>query len=97
MRGFGKVVREAGKNWLQTEDIKGLAYQLLKYQQRQGFSNRNVLRLFHVKPPREDHRQLFEWVVKGWEDLLDVIPSQAIALTLVRCLRCAIAFYIKSP
>ena len=91
------MVREASKNWLQTEDVKGLAYQLLKSQQRQGFSNRDALRLFDVKPPTEDHWQLFEWVVKGWEDLLDVIPSQAIALTLVRCLRCAIAFYIKFP
>ena len=91
------MVREAGKNWLQTEDVKGLAYQLLKYQHRQGSSNADALRLFSVKPSTEDHRQLFEWVVKGWEDLPDVISSQAIALTLVSCLRCAIAFYIKSP
>ncbi|GAX40277.1 TROVE domain-containing protein [Tolypothrix sp. NIES-4075] len=79
LRGFGKVVREAGKNWLSREDVKGLAYQLLKYQQRQGFTNRDALRLFHVKPPTEDHRQLFEWVVKGWEELPGEIPSQAIA------------------
>lgn len=79
LRGFGKVVREAGKNWLSREDVKALAYQLLKYQQRQGFTNRDALRLFHVKPPTEDHRQLFEWVVKGWEDLPVEIPSQAIA------------------
>ena len=38
MRGFGKVVREAGKNWFLREDVKGLAYQLLKYQQRYDFS-----------------------------------------------------------
>ena len=79
LRGFGKVVREVGKNWLSREDVKGLAYQLLKYQQRQGFSHRDALRLFHVKPPTEDHRQLFEWVVKGWEDLPTEIPSEALA------------------
>jgi 60 kDa SS-A/Ro ribonucleoprotein len=61
MRGFGKVIREVGKTWLSREDVKGLAYQLLKYQQRQGFSHRDALRLFHVKPPTENHRQLFEW------------------------------------
>ncbi|KYC40074.1 TROVE domain-containing protein [Scytonema hofmannii PCC 7110] len=79
MRGFGKVVREAGKNWFAKEDVKGLAYQLLKYQQRHGFSNRDALRLFHVKPLTEDHQKLFEWVVKGWEVLPEEIPSTALA------------------
>ena len=79
LRGFGKVVREAGKKWLSRENVKGLAYQLLKYQQRQGFSHRDALRLFHVKPPTEDHNQLFEWVTKGWEELPAQIPSEALA------------------
>jgi 60 kDa SS-A/Ro ribonucleoprotein len=79
LRGFGKIVREAGKAWLSREDVKGLAYQLLKYQQRQGFTNRDALRLFHVYPPTENHRQLFEWVVKGWKELPADIPSAALA------------------
>ncbi|MFM2064330.1 MAG: hypothetical protein RLZZ507_4001 [Cyanobacteriota bacterium] len=79
LRGFGKVIREAGKTWLSREDVKSLAYQLLKYQQRQGFTHRDALRLFHVKPPTENHRQLFEWVVKGWEELPAEIPSDALA------------------
>ncbi|MBR8834703.1 MAG: TROVE domain-containing protein [Stigonema ocellatum SAG 48.90 = DSM 106950] len=79
MRGFGKVVREAGKNWFLREDVKGLAYQLLKYQQRYDFSHRDALRLFHVKPPTPDHQQLFEWVVKGWFVLPEEIPSAALA------------------
>lgn len=79
LRGFGKVVREAGKNWLSREDVKGLAYQLLKYQQRYEFSHRDALRLFHVKPHTEDHQQLFGWVMKGWEELPAEIPSEALA------------------
>ncbi|KAB8316270.1 TROVE domain-containing protein [Tolypothrix campylonemoides VB511288] len=79
LRGFGKVVREAGKNWFLREDVKGLAYQLLKYQQRYNFSHRDALRLFHVKPPTQDHQQLFEWVVKGWKILPTEIPSGALA------------------
>jgi 60 kDa SS-A/Ro ribonucleoprotein len=79
LRGFGKIVREAGKSWLSREDVKSLAYQLLKYQQRQGFTNRDALRLFHVKPLTENHRQLYEWVVKGWADLPTEIPSEALA------------------
>ncbi|MGH8000200.1 MAG: TROVE domain-containing protein [Brasilonema sp.] len=79
LRGFGKVVREAGKNWFLREDVKGLAYQLLKYQQRYDFSHRDALRLFHVKPPTQEHQQLFEWVIKGWEILPTEIPSGALA------------------
>ncbi|EAW36821.1 TROVE domain-containing protein [Lyngbya sp. PCC 8106] len=78
MRGFGKVVREAGKAWLSNQDVKGLAYQLLKYQQRQGFSSRDALRLFHVKPTTEDHDLLFNWVMNGWEELPSDIPSEAL-------------------
>ncbi len=79
MRGFGKVIREVGKNWLSREDVKGLAYQLLKYQQRNSFSHRDALRLFHVKPTTEDHQLLYNWVVKGWNELPTNIPSDALA------------------
>jgi 60 kDa SS-A/Ro ribonucleoprotein len=79
LRGFGKIVKEAGRNWLSKDNVKGLAYQLLKYQQRQGFTHRDALRLFHLKPPTDEHNQLFKWVVKGWEDLPNEIPNQALA------------------
>jgi 60 kDa SS-A/Ro ribonucleoprotein len=52
-------------------DTKALAYQLLKYQQRHGFSNRDALRLFHIKPQTEDRDLLFKWVLNGWETLPD--------------------------
>ncbi len=78
VRGFGKIVREAGKNWLTQSDTKDLAYQLLKYQQRHGFSNRDALRLFHVKPQTEDRDLLFKWVVNGWETLPDRSPAEAL-------------------
>ena len=77
MRGFGKVMKEVGKAWLSREDVKGLAYQLLKYQQRHGFSHRDALRLFHVKPVTEDHDRLYNWVVNGWSELPEAIPSEA--------------------
>ncbi|MEN9220875.1 MAG: TROVE domain-containing protein, partial [Thermostichus sp. BF3_bins_97] len=79
LRGFGKVIREAGRAWLSEPDVKKLAYQLLKYQQRAGFSHRDALRLFHVKPLTEDHRALFAWATQGWEDLPEGIPSEALA------------------
>jgi 60 kDa SS-A/Ro ribonucleoprotein len=79
LRGFGKIVRECGKSWLSSTNVKALAYQLLKYQQRQGFSHRDALRLFHVKPISAEHQVLYNWVVKGWEELPSDIPSEALA------------------
>lgn len=79
MRGFGKVIREVGRNWLAREDVKGLAYQLLKYQQRNSFSHRDALGLFHVKPQTEDHQLLYNWVIKGWSELPTEIPTPALA------------------
>ncbi|OKH14668.1 TROVE domain-containing protein [[Limnothrix rosea] IAM M-220] len=78
LRGFGKVVRECGTAWLSNTNVKALAYQLLKYQQRHGFTNRDVLRLFHVKPATVEHQALYNWVVKGW----DVLPKEAPAKSL---------------
>ncbi|NET54321.1 MAG: TROVE domain-containing protein [Merismopedia sp. SIO2A8] len=77
LRGFGKVVRAVGKAWLSNPNAKALAYQLLKYQQRHGFSHRDALRLFHVKPATADHQALFKWVVKGWKSVPDEAPSKA--------------------
>ncbi|ELR96344.1 TROVE domain-containing protein [Gloeocapsa sp. PCC 73106] len=79
LRGFGKIVKEAGRNWLSNPDVKHLAYQLLKYQQRLGFAHRDALRLFHVKPPSEEHNQLFQWVIKGWDELPQEIPHETLA------------------
>jgi 60 kDa SS-A/Ro ribonucleoprotein len=75
MRGFGKVIKEVGTAWLSREDVKGLAYQLLKYQQRHGFTHRDALRLFHIKPLTEEHDRLYNWVVNGWSELPESIPE----------------------
>lgn len=79
LRGFGKIVKEVGKGWLSNPNVRNLTYQLLKYQQRSGFSHRDALRLFHVHPPTKEHEELFHWVVKGWDELPGEIPNEAIS------------------
>ena len=79
LRGMGKIVRAAGRSWLAKADAKAVAYQLLKYQQRNGFTHRDALRLFHVQPPTTDHELLYHWAVKGWDELPTEIPSLPLA------------------
>lgn len=47
-RGLGRQLRRALGNWYQRFTPDQLAYELVKYQQRDGVSNRDVLRLAHV-------------------------------------------------
>jgi len=62
-RGWGRSLRRAVGEWYTTKEPKQLAYQLVKYQQRNGWSHRDLLRLSH--PKSDEHNVLFNWVTQG--------------------------------
>jgi 60 kDa SS-A/Ro ribonucleoprotein len=66
-RGWGRSVRSAVGRWYTRKSPRDLAYQLLKYQARDGWSHRDALRLAHPKAPSFEHDLLFRYVAKGWE------------------------------
>jgi 60 kDa SS-A/Ro ribonucleoprotein len=51
-RGWGRGLRDAVANWYTAKDSHALAIQLVKYQQREGWSHRDLLRLSKPRPPR---------------------------------------------
>jgi 60 kDa SS-A/Ro ribonucleoprotein len=51
--------------WYTSKTVDRLAVQLLKYQQRDGWAHRDVLRLAHVKPSSDIQSALFRYSVKG--------------------------------
>ena len=51
--------------WYTSKTVDRLAVQLLKYQSRNGWAHRDVLRLAHVKPTSEVQSSLFRYSVKG--------------------------------
>src|SRR5262249_19242824 len=61
-----------------------LALQLAKYQSRDGWSNRDLLRLAHPRAASPSHDRLFAWVVKG--ELPDDAASDP-ALALIDAIR----------
>lgn len=63
--GWGRSVRRAFANWYTLKNEKALAYQLVKYQSRDGWSNSDILRLAHAKPLNAEQEALYHWVVKG--------------------------------
>jgi 60 kDa SS-A/Ro ribonucleoprotein len=74
-RGWGRSLRRAVGRWYTARPIDTLAYQAVKYRQRQGMTHRDLLRLAH--PARRvgagnpeldvsaEHARLFGWIVRG--------------------------------
>ena len=64
-RGWGRGLRRAVAGWYTSKDADQLAYQVVKYRQREGWSHRDVLRLAHPATSVPVLRDTFEWVVRG--------------------------------
>jgi 60 kDa SS-A/Ro ribonucleoprotein len=74
-RGWGRSLRRAVGRWYAAQDVDALAYQAVKYRQRDGVTHRDLLRLAHPatrvssgNPALDvsaEHAQLFEWIVRG--------------------------------
>jgi len=65
IRGWGRGMRKAVQRWYNQTPVEDLTYQAIKYQQRNGWSHRDLLRLAHPKPITDDHRVLYKWIVDG--------------------------------
>jgi 60 kDa SS-A/Ro ribonucleoprotein len=65
LRGWGRGLRSAVAQWYLNKPASELAYQMLKYQHRNGWSHRDLLRLSHPKAATPVHNALFQWAVEG--------------------------------
>jgi 60 kDa SS-A/Ro ribonucleoprotein len=66
-RGWGRGLRKAMGDWYLTPSVDQVAFQSVKYRQREGWSHRDLLRLAHPKPGLEERsrRELFDWICRG--------------------------------
>lgn len=66
--GWGKLTRQAVASWYLTKDADALAYQLIKYRQRDDWAHADILKLAHPRPRAAggtlmaEHDLLFRWV-----------------------------------
>jgi 60 kDa SS-A/Ro ribonucleoprotein len=64
-RGWGPGLVKAVQRWYLGRDAESLAYQLVKYRQRDGWTHRDVLRQAHPKAEAGSvHDRLFAWVTR---------------------------------
>jgi 60 kDa SS-A/Ro ribonucleoprotein len=68
-RGWGKAMRKAIGLWYLSKDVNSLAYGVVKYQSRDGWSNRDLLRKAHPKAPSDEFDAVFRWINQGLNGL----------------------------
>lgn len=64
-RGWGRGLSNAVKKWYLDKTEDKLAYQVVKYQSRDGWSHRDLLRLSHPKATTKEVNNIFNWVVNS--------------------------------
>jgi len=72
-RGWGRALKNGVANWYTSKNVDDLAYQVVKYQQRYGYSHRDLLRLSH--PVSEEHNELFKYILKKDDVQIENLPS----------------------
>lgn len=65
LRGWGVVLARANREWYAGKEPEQLAYQLLKYQQREGWAQRDLLRMSHPKAEDEVRNAIYRYAAKG--------------------------------
>lgn len=71
--GWGRGTQRAFSRWYTERSHGEVAYQALKYAQREGWSHRDVLRKAHTKPPDAGYDALFRWITRGWDEAGDAL------------------------
>jgi 60 kDa SS-A/Ro ribonucleoprotein len=79
-RGWGRGVRRAVGEWYTARPARELAYQLLKYPSRDGWSHRDALRLAHPRPRSAEQQVLLRRTVTGTSEVPAGLESDAMAL-----------------
>jgi 60 kDa SS-A/Ro ribonucleoprotein len=75
-RGWGRGLRRAVGSWYTGKDAESLAYQVLKYRQREGWTHRDLLRLSHPAATGA-HRPLCDFICGRDADLVELPLVQA--------------------
>lgn len=76
--GWGRSFKRGVSQWFNDQDVQKLAYQVMKYKSRDGWSMRDGLRLAHPNPGDDPKRQeLYRWITKG--DGGENLPAQVAA------------------
>lgn len=89
--GWGRGMRRAVGDWFNSKPPEKLAYQAVKYKQRDGWALADLLRLAHPTPASSEHNAIYKWIVDG--EASEQGPDILSAANLIRIL----SGYIVAP
>ena len=75
-RGWGRGLKKAVAAWYNDLPVDKLAYEVVKYQSRDGFSNRDAIRLSHPKTKDEVRNFIYSWIVDDFKDARKAHPIE---------------------
>jgi 60 kDa SS-A/Ro ribonucleoprotein len=64
-RGWGSGLRRAVAKWYLDKPVDKVAYQAVKYRQREGYTHRDIFRLTHPQTSDVALQGLGEWILRG--------------------------------
>ncbi|MFL5862274.1 MAG: TROVE domain-containing protein [Solirubrobacteraceae bacterium] len=80
--GWGRGTMRAFARWYTDMEAGRLAHQAVKYQSRDGWSHRDLLRKAHPVAKDERQQAIFHWMVKGWESVGEVPHPDEVLATI---------------
>lgn len=83
MRGWGRGLRRAIGDWYTEKETKQIAYQVIKYRNRNGWTHIDTLRKAHPKPKNASQKALFHWISRreevDWKNTATPPDDEALA------------------
>lgn len=61
-RSIGTGLQKAIARWYTSKPVDSVAYQAVKYRNREGWTHRDMLRVSHPKTDEEDRKNLFDYI-----------------------------------
>ena len=71
MRGWGRVLKGAVADWYDQQEVERVAYDIVKYRQRDGWSHKDLIILSHPNK----HGNLYDYVVHDRSELTQLLPG----------------------
>lgn len=87
LRGWGRSLRRAVGAWYTEGEVDKLAFQMVKYQNRDGFSHADVLRLVHPKTDEAARQALFRWALGADFGRREITRGTAKTVTAYKAVR----------
>jgi 60 kDa SS-A/Ro ribonucleoprotein len=62
-RGWGRSMKRAVAKWYNDKDVNALAYQVIKYREREGYTHKRLMQTAHPDPGKDASRvALYKWL-----------------------------------